>query len=218
MSLIFPTLSCFIKNIKSDGVSHSQTQSQSLVFTWPQVQSQLHRQNIPQNTNPQATDFCHHTQTSSQESPATDTSSTPQTIHNSSDQNLTTLPNPRPSSPLQIILPIRPQSASSSHTPPHLQAIPSSNTHTMITRSKAGITKPKIFNVESQMSSIIEEPLFVSEALSNKQWKAAMDVEFNALQDNGTWSLVPQDRATNIVSNKWIFKVKQNSDGSINKL
>ena len=45
-----------------------------------------------------------------------------------------------------------------------------------------------------------------------------MDVEFKALQDNKTWSLVPASQAPSVVSTKWIFKAKQNADGTLNKL
>jgi hypothetical protein len=39
--------------------------------------------------------------------------------------------------------------------------------------------------------------------------------EFNALQRNGTWSLVPFTLNLNVLSNKWVYKIKRHSDGSI---
>jgi hypothetical protein len=39
--------------------------------------------------------------------------------------------------------------------------------------------------------------------------------EFQALLSNNTWSLCPRPPHHNIVRNKWVFKVKQNLDGSI---
>ncbi|XP_071678159.1 uncharacterized mitochondrial protein AtMg00810-like [Lolium perenne] len=45
-----------------------------------------------------------------------------------------------------------------------------------------------------------------------------MQDEFRALRQTGTWVLVPRPSGTNIVSCKWIFKVKQRPpDGSIDK-
>jgi hypothetical protein len=41
-----------------------------------------------------------------------------------------------------------------------------------------------------------------------------MEDEYKALVDNGTWSLVPRSPGANVVSGKWIFKHKYNSDGS----
>jgi hypothetical protein len=42
-----------------------------------------------------------------------------------------------------------------------------------------------------------------------------MQEEFDALTQNNTWSLVPPPPAANIVSGKWIFRHKYNSDGSL---
>lgn len=43
-----------------------------------------------------------------------------------------------------------------------------------------------------------------------------MASEFDALLQNGTWELVPK-QSQNIISCRWIFRVKRNPDGSINK-
>src|SRR5262245_26364681 len=43
-----------------------------------------------------------------------------------------------------------------------------------------------------------------------------MDIEFQALTKNQTWSLVPPSPFYNLVGNKWVFRIKYNSDGSIN--
>jgi hypothetical protein len=45
-----------------------------------------------------------------------------------------------------------------------------------------------------------------------------MQFEFKALQQNATWTLVPKPPSQNIISCKWIFKVKEKSDGSVDKL
>ena len=41
--------------------------------------------------------------------------------------------------------------------------------------------------------------------------------EFATLQRQGTWSLVPPSPSQNVVGYRWVFKLKLNSDGSINK-
>ena len=42
-----------------------------------------------------------------------------------------------------------------------------------------------------------------------------MSPEFNALLSNGTWDLVPKEPHFNIIGNKWVFRIKRNTDGSI---
>ena len=41
--------------------------------------------------------------------------------------------------------------------------------------------------------------------------------EFHALLKNKTWSLVPPSSQQNLVGNKWVFRTKYNSDGSVSR-
>lgn len=79
-----------------------------------------------------------------------------------------------------------------------------------------GIFKPKkIFSVTKYPLPSPAEPTCVTQALQHIEWKQAMSDEFNALMQNGTWSLVPFQPHFNIVGNKWVFRLKRNPDGSI---
>lgn len=44
-----------------------------------------------------------------------------------------------------------------------------------------------------------------------------MDVEYNALMRNKIWSLVSSSFEQNMIDCKWGFKVKQKSDGTIDR-
>ena len=44
-----------------------------------------------------------------------------------------------------------------------------------------------------------------------------MEDEYHALMKNKTWTLIPNNQNCKLIENKWIYKVKENSDGSINK-
>ncbi|CAI7757956.1 unnamed protein product, partial [Closterium sp. NIES-54] len=60
----------------------------------------------------------------------------------------------------------------------------------------------------------------VEEALSGpqkKEWKAAMDAEFNSLIENGTWELVELPEGRRPISSKWVFKVKCGADGALER-
>jgi hypothetical protein len=48
-----------------------------------------------------------------------------------------------------------------------------------------------------------------------EKWKAAKEEELTSMREMKTWNLVPPPRGANIVSSKWVYKVKTNSDGSI---
>lgn len=83
----------------------------------------------------------------------------------------------------------------------------------MTTRSKTGVFKPKLYNV----SFVHKEPYFVEEAMQDPKWFEAIKEEYNALLKNNTWSLVPRSISQKITSNKWVYRVKHNSDGSLAK-
>jgi hypothetical protein len=66
-----------------------------------------------------------------------------------------------------------------------------------VTRLQHGIRKPKIYTdgtIRYANLAMVTEPKNLVDALHNPNWKAAMDVEFGALQKNKTWHLVPPQR------------------------
>ncbi|KAH9750824.1 retrovirus-related pol polyprotein from transposon RE1 [Citrus sinensis] len=87
------------------------------------------------------------------------------------------------------------------------------NAHHMITRSKAGIFKPKIYTVVLTH----KEPDTVQKALNDSKWLQAMREEYDALIKNNTWTLVPRQADQHVVGNKWVYGIKYNTDGSVAK-
>ena len=49
------------------------------------------------------------------------------------------------------------------------------------------------------------------------EWKKAIDDEYQSLLENDTWEEVTLPPGQNLVGSKFVFKVKENSDGSINR-
>ncbi|KAL0537931.1 hypothetical protein IC582_026922 [Cucumis melo] len=64
---------------------------------------------------------------------------------------------------------------------------PPQNTHAMQTQAKSGIFKPKAFHITTALPTSTS----YTEASKYPKWQIAMHEEFNALQAQGTWSLVP---------------------------
>lgn len=64
------------------------------------------------------------------------------------------------------------------------------------------------------------EPITISEVMkrSDKQkWMSAMEEELNSLKENEVYTFVDRPAEKKIVKNKWVFKIKRNSDGSISR-
>lgn len=95
----------------------------------------------------------------------------------------------------------------------------------MTTRAKDGIIKKKKSFLSTKhplpkgLIATLEslEPTSYTQANKLAEWLHAMDHEFSTLQRCGTWSLVPYKPHMNIVGCKWVYQIKKNSDGSIQR-
>lgn len=67
------------------------------------------------------------------------------------------------------------------------------------------------------ISSLNEEPGYFDEAKESKYWMQACEDEINSIKKNLTWNLVDLPQGVKPIGLKWVFKLKRNSDGSINK-
>ena len=63
----------------------------------------------------------------------------------------------------------------------------------------------------------VQEPTCFSNDVGVKQWNVAMDAEMNALDDSGTCELTPLPKEKKAIGCKWVYKVKHNADGSVNR-
>jgi hypothetical protein len=99
----------------------------------------------------------------------------------------------------------------------------------IVTHSQTNSLKPKKFpNFQlyystkhpfQALSSIVLplEPRTYNQAVGNQNWKLAMQSEFDALLANKIWSLCPRPVHKRVVRNKWVFKLKQKSDETIDR-
>ncbi|KAG8483480.1 hypothetical protein CXB51_023157 [Gossypium anomalum] len=53
---------------------------------------------------------------------------------------------------------------------------------------------------------------------AHEGWKRAMSDEIAMIEKNQTWELVPRPDKRKVIGVKWVYRAKQNADGSLNKL
>ena len=71
------------------------------------------------------------------------------------------------------------------------------------------------YNRVIQTLMTISIPKNVQEAISSNEWKKAMDEEMEALEKNGTWEMGPLPVGRKLVGSRWVFTIKNHSDGSV---
>ncbi|CAI7794057.1 unnamed protein product [Closterium sp. NIES-54] len=50
-----------------------------------------------------------------------------------------------------------------------------------------------------------------------EEWKKAMESELKSIEENGTWELVELPEGRNAITSKWLFKIKSDADGKIER-
>ncbi|KAG7554412.1 Integrase catalytic core [Arabidopsis suecica] len=93
-------------------------------------------------------------------------------------------------------------------------------------RTQRQIIKPKyledyVLLAEEEGEDLLlllnNEPRDFYEASESKEWIQACEDELQSIEKNKTWNLVDLPIGVKPIGLKWVFKLKRNSDGSINK-
>ncbi|CAI7874372.1 unnamed protein product [Closterium sp. NIES-53] len=67
---------------------------------------------------------------------------------------------------------------------------------------------------------MLGEPATLKEALESsdaEEWKKAMESELKSIKENGTWELVELPEGRKAITSKWLFKIKSDADGKIER-
>ena len=62
-----------------------------------------------------------------------------------------------------------------------------------------------------------EEPTYSKEEIQRKEGADAMTEEYQSIMKNEVWEIVPRPKNKDVVSSRWLFKIKHAADGSIEK-
>jgi hypothetical protein len=81
------------------------------------------------------------------------------------------------------------------------------------------VKRPKPFSSYTALMCDLleEEPTCFEEAIQRKEWADAMTEEYQSIIKNEVWEIVPRLKSKDVVSSKWLFKIKHVDEGSIEK-
>ena len=69
----------------------------------------------------------------------------------------------------------------------------------------------------SALQELDEIPQSAREALTETNWRAAMDREYRSLVDNKVWELVPRPKGSKVICGRWHYAVKRDGNGAVVK-
>jgi hypothetical protein len=81
------------------------------------------------------------------------------------------------------------------------------------------VKRPKPFSsYMALMCDLLEkQSTCFEESIKKKEWEDAMTEEYQSIIKNDVWEIVPRPKSKDVVSSKWLFKIKHVVDGSIEK-
>jgi hypothetical protein len=62
-----------------------------------------------------------------------------------------------------------------------------------------------------------EEPTTFEETVQKGQWKEAMMEEHQSIMKNEAWEIVPRPKEKLMVTSKWVYKIKNAKNRSVDK-
>lgn len=79
--------------------------------------------------------------------------------------------------------------------------------------------KPKkMYKVkQANLSLALTDPQNVEEALNQSDKELWLKAEYETLDQNGTWILIPRPTDKKILTNHWVFRIKKTQDGNIDR-
>ncbi|CAJ2661961.1 unnamed protein product [Trifolium pratense] len=133
------------------------------------------------------------------------------------------LPNNTPITTSPLVRPDRKK-----HKPSYLSDYVCSSSNTSTQSSSSGILYPiSSFHSLDHLSSSHSvytmsptqhtEPKTYNEACKSEHWIQAMNSELEALARTGTWKIVDLPPHVKPIGNKWVYKIKHKSDGTIER-
>jgi hypothetical protein len=68
------------------------------------------------------------------------------------------------------------------------------------------------------MTELIDsDPSSYKEAVSQQVWRDSMAKKYSSIMRNDVWQIVPKPEGKSVIGSRWVYKIKQGVDGSVEK-
>ncbi|KAH0709573.1 hypothetical protein KY284_011000 [Solanum tuberosum] len=71
--------------------------------------------------------------------------------------------------------------------------------------------------LNDKLKEVLDEPVSYEESKGHPKWNATMQEEIDALNKNQTWKLVSTPENCKLITCKWVYHLKKNSNGVVDK-
>jgi len=150
----------------------------------------------------------------------------PPTLPSSQAEHTSPSTSPVEPSTLPVVNPTLRRTTRVIHPPSYLDNyVCSSTTISQSSTSFCPHTLPNIYpqcfafhTIAPDLVSLEKEPAIYEEAALDSRWISAMSQEFEALQLNQTWDLMPLPKGKKPIDCRWVYKIKKRENGSIERL
>lgn len=108
-----------------------------------------------------------------------------------------------------------PAPAADASTQPPSPPLPRAHAFPLVPRMQDGAVL-----LAASMAGDIMEPSTYKEAMASPQadqWQAASDDEYESLLANDTWDLLEPPPGTKVIPSKWVFKIKRDANGNLDR-
>ncbi|CAJ2638092.1 unnamed protein product [Trifolium pratense] len=100
---------------------------------------------------------------------------------------------------------------------PSSSSSPSSPISSSSSPSSTPIKLKDLSDIYARCNYCVVEPENFDEAIKEDVWRNAMQEEIDAIEKNKTWQLVEKPNDKEAIGVKWVYKLKHNPDGSIQR-
>jgi hypothetical protein len=87
----------------------------------------------------------------------------------------------------------------------------------LVRRSHCLHRPPDCYSPSAFTVTTLSESESYRDAIFHLKWQHTMAEEIAALEQTGTWDLVPCPSRVHLITCKWVYKVKIHSDGSLER-